>query len=170
MFLDPALADYDVLVQKCKAAGKTMVVECEGDTLVRDTATYLKLFEHYGNSPHLKANLDLANFIGHAGDFTRDDFDRLLPHVEYFHVKDRAPSKSFLRKLPVIGKNFKMKSAVFGEGTIPWRRVLPWFVEAGFDGPLSVEPHVHGDTKFEDARRCVQNLKKLLVELNITFE
>lgn len=163
------LADYEILIDKCKRAGKIMVVECEGDTLVRDAATYRKLFDHF-DSPHLKANLDLANFTGHAGDFTREDFDLLAGDVAYFHVKDRVASKSVLGKLPVIGQFFRSKPAVFGEGDVPWRRVLPWFIERGYDGMLSVEPHVHGKDKFEKAVACVKNLKRMLDELGIPWQ
>jgi len=161
--------DYARLLEKCEAAKKVMVVECEGDTLVGDTATYLRLFDHF-KSPSLKANLDLANFMGHANAFTRDDFEKLFPHVEYFHVKDRIFRKKGLLTKGILKKLFGGKAAVFGTGMVPWKEVLPWFVEKGFDGILSVEPHVHGDDKFGDAAKCVHNLIATLKELKIGFE
>jgi sugar phosphate isomerase/epimerase len=161
--------DYTKLVDKCKAAGCTMVVECEGDTLVGDTATYLRLFEHF-NSPHLMANLDLANFISHTNAFTRDDFDKLFPHVAYFHVKDRVFRTKGLLTKGILKKLFGGKGAIFGTGMVPWKEVLPWFVEKGFDGILSVEPHVHGDDKFGDAAKCVSALIAMLKDLKIDYE
>ncbi|MBN2151096.1 MAG: sugar phosphate isomerase/epimerase [Candidatus Lokiarchaeota archaeon] len=161
--------DYAELVEKCEAAGKVMVVECEGDTLVGDTATYLRLFDRF-KSPSLKANLDLANFIGHANAFTRDDFNKLFPHVEYFHVKDRVFRTKGLLTKGILKKLFGGKAAVFGTGMVPWREVLPWFVEKGFSGFLSVEPHVHGDDKFADATKCVHNLVAMLDDLKIAHE
>ncbi len=161
--------DYAALVAKCKAAGCTMVLECEGDTLVGDTVSYLRLFEHF-NSPHLKANLDLANFVGHTGSFTRDDFENLFPHVEYFHVKDRVFRTKGLLTKGILKKLFGGKAAIFGTGMVPWKEVLPWFVEKGFDSILSVEPHVHGDDKFNDAAKCVHNLVAMLKDLGIPYE
>jgi sugar phosphate isomerase/epimerase len=160
--------DYTKLVEKCKAADKTMVVECEGDTLVGDTAAYLRLFEHI-NSPHLMANLDLANFIGHTRSFTHDDFEKLFPHVPYFHVKDRVFRTKGLLTKGILKKLFGGKGAVFGTGMVPWKQVLPWFVEKGFDGILSVEPHVHSEDKFGDAAKCVHNLISMLKELGIAY-
>ncbi|MHA1794083.1 MAG: sugar phosphate isomerase/epimerase family protein [Promethearchaeota archaeon] len=162
--------DYEILVNKCKSGKKTMVVECEGDTLVGTTSDYIKLFNHF-KSPHLKANLDLANFVGHVGSFSRvDDFEKLKEHVEYFHVKDRLFKKSALKKLPLIGQFFGDKSAIFGEGNVPWREVIPWFIDSGFDGVFSIEPHVHGKGRFEKGRKCIQNLKSLLDELKVNYE
>ena len=147
------IADYKVLASKCETEKKTLVIECEGDTFIQDTRTYLKLFNEV-NSPYVKANLDLSNFVSHVGDFTRDDFEALKEHVEYFHVKDRKGNMG----------------SVFGEGDIPWKKVLPWFIDAGYDGFLSVEPHVHGRDKFNRAKQCVLNLKQMLEELGIEYE
>jgi sugar phosphate isomerase/epimerase len=79
--------------------------------------------------------------------------------VPYFHVKDRK------KVFP-----FRTGSAIFGEGYIPWKQVLPWFAEKGFNGYLSIEPHVHGENRFEKGRQCAKNLQNLLSELHIPFE
>lgn len=155
---DKIIQDYQSFIPKLKDANKTMVVECEPDTVLATVNDYLKLFDAL-NSPHVQANLDLANLIGGQKKFPQSDFDRLYAHVPYFHVKDRA--KKFL---------FGMGSAVFSKGVIPWKTVLPWFASKGFAGYLSVEPHVHGENRFELGRQCVQNLQKVLTELGIAFE
>jgi sugar phosphate isomerase/epimerase len=151
---------YATIIEKCKKANKTMVVEVEGDTYVRTIDDYLKLFTHF-NSPHLQANFDFANLHSAQRIFTRADFDRFYQFVPYFHVKDR--------KLPKF-KFLPSKGAVFGEGNIEWKQILPWFAEKQFSGFLSIEPHVHGAERFELGRKCVKNLQKLLKELNIAFE
>jgi sugar phosphate isomerase/epimerase len=167
-FWDMLFQDYNGLVEKCQAEDCTMVVECEDDTLVHDTKTYLRLFDYF-NSPHLAANLDLANFISYANVFTEEDFTQLKDHVAYFHCKDRILSKGIMSK-GILRRIFHGKGAVFCTGDVPWKQVLPWFVDAGFDGILSVEPHVHGANQFEDAKQCVAGLQKLLGELNIEYE
>jgi sugar phosphate isomerase/epimerase len=154
------IKDYAMINEKCRKANVTMVVECEGDTLIATIQDYLRLFTTI-NSPHVRANFDLANLHSKQKEFTRADFEQIAPYVPYFHVKDRKMPK--WRILPA-------KGAVFGEGNIPWPRILPWFAQFGFDGFLSVEPHVHGPDRMELGRRCVQNLQKLLRDLNFEFE
>lgn len=164
------LSDYKVLIEKCKAANKTMVVECEGDTVVATIDDYMRLFEHF-NSPHLKANFDLANMYSAQPTFTKDDFNRIKKHVEYFHVKDKTMRNFIPSAMPKLIKQlFGSKPRVFGKGDVPWRKVLPAFAKAGFDGFLSVEPHVHGRTKCEKCKQCVINLQDMLTELDIEFE
>lgn len=150
------LADYEEFLPKLKAKNKTMVIECEPDTLIATVQDYLKIFKYF-DSPHIAANLDLANLHGGQKSFSRADFEAIFPYVKYFHVKDRR------KKL--IGAT----GAIFGEGFIPWSSVLPWFAEKGFDGYLSVEPHVHGENRFEKGVQCVRNLQNLLKLLKIAF-
>lgn len=150
--------DYEQFLPKLKASGKSVVVECEPDTLIATVSDYLKLFQHF-ESPHIQANFDMANLFGAQNHFTSEEFEQFYKYVPYFHVKDRK--KVFLHRT---------KGAIFGEGYIPWRQVLPWFAEKRFNGFLSIEPHVHGEDKFEKGRQCAKNLQKLLMELNIPFE
>ena len=91
--------------------------------------------------------------------FTHQDFDKIFPYVPYFHVKDRK-----------IRRIFGSSGAIFSQGSIPWKEALPWFVEKGFEGVLSVEPHVGGKNKFEKGRKCVENLQHLLMDLQIPYE
>ncbi|MFX0103463.1 MAG: sugar phosphate isomerase/epimerase family protein [Candidatus Hodarchaeota archaeon] len=164
------LSDYEAIIPKCKAANKTMVVECEGDTVVATIDDYMRLFEHF-NSPHLKANFDLANLYGAQSTFSKEDFNRIKKHVEYFHVKDRTLRNCIPKALPkLLRQLLGSKPRVFGTGDVPWKKVLPAFAKAGFDGFLSVEPHVHGRTKYQKCKQCVINLQKMLTELNIEFE
>ena len=153
-------SDYRNMVEKCEKAQKTMVVEVEGDTYIQTIDDYLRLFTTV-NSPYLKANFDFANLHTAQKVFTRADFERFYPFVPYFHVKDR--------KLPKL-KFLPSKGAVFGEGQIEWREILPWFAEKQFSGFLSIEPHVHGANRFELGRNCVKNLQKTLKDLKIAYE
>lgn len=149
--------DYQELLKPVAEAGKQMVVECEGDTYIGSVDEYLRLFQRV-KSESLKANFDLCNLYSHVHKFDEHDAERMKPYVEYFHVKDR-------KKVFLLGS----KPAVFGTGSVPWRMALKKFYEMGFDGVLSVEPHVHGKNRFELGRMCVKNLQALLKELNIPF-
>ncbi len=150
--------DYAAILPKLQAGGVTCVVECEPDTFAGTVDQYLRLLQHF-ESPHIRANLDLANLLGAQKHFTETDFQKLYPYVAYFHVKDRRKKRPWGRT-----------GAVFNEGDVPWLQVLPWFAKTGFDGYLSVEPHVHGADRFEMGRRCVRNLQKMLSDLNLPFE
>lgn len=155
---DRLFNDYEGFLPKLKVADKSVVVECEPDTLIATVSDYLKFFNHF-KSPHIQANFDMANLFGAQNHFDKEEFEQLYKYVPYFHVKDRR--KAFL---------FRTKGAIFGEGFIPWRQVLPWFAEKGFNGFLSIEPHVHGEDRFEKGRQCAKNLQNLLMELKIPFE
>ncbi len=161
---DKMLQVYAGFLPKLQVADKTVVVECDGGQYMGTVAEHLRLMDHF-DSPHIKVNLDLANLHGAQSVVTRADFDALRPHVPYFHVKDRRIRTGF-KKFLFGGSG----PAVFGEGNIPWRQVLGWCAETGFDGFLSVEPHVHGKDRFELGRQCVQNLQKVLGNLGIPFE
>ncbi len=150
--------DYETFLPKLQASGTTCVIECEPDTFAGTVDQYLRLLQHF-ESPHIRANLDLANLLGAQKSFSEADFQKIFPYVAYFHVKDRRKKRPWGRT-----------GAVFNEGDVPWRQVLPWFAKAGFGGFLSVEPHVHGEDRFELGRRCVRNLQQLLRDLNIPFE
>ena len=154
---------YGDFIKKLQPAGKTAIVECDGGQYVATIEDHLKLFEHF-NSPHVMANFDLAN-LSHNQQFTRDLFEKFYKWVPYFHVKDRKINTG-IKKLLFGGSG----PAVFSEGSVPWRTVLPWFAEKGCECFLSVEPHVHGTDKLELGRQCVKNLQKTLNELNIAYE
>jgi sugar phosphate isomerase/epimerase len=161
-YWDIMIKIYKDFVLKLKPANKTMVIEADGGQYIGTIDDYMKLLTSV-NSEHVQANFDMANLY-HMQEFTREEFERFYKYVPYFHVKDRKLNTGIKKFL--FGGN---KPALTGEGNIPWRQVLPWFAEKGFDGFLSVEPHVGGD-RFTKGRQCVKNLQKMLKELNIDFE
>lgn len=165
---DKMLAVYAGFLPKLEAAGKSVVIECDGGQYMGTIAEHLRLMEHFA-SPHIRVNLDLANLLaareGAARTtFTRAEFDQLRPHVAYFHVKDRRFHHGIKKFL--LGGN---RPAVFDEGSVPWRHVLQWCAATSFTGFLSVEPHLHGKRRFERSRQCVRNLQRALTELAIPF-
>ena len=153
---------YAKFLPKLKEAGVTMCIEGDGGQYCGTVEEHLRLFEHF-NSPHIAANFDMANMY-HVQEFHREDFEQFQKWVPYFHVKDRKIRTGW-KKILFGGT----KPALTGEGNIPWRKVLPWFAEIGFDGFLSVEPHIGGN-RFENGRKCVQNLQKILQDLGIDYE
>ena len=92
-----------------------------------DPARMLALVEAVG-SPAFRLLLDIANFGGpDAGERAWRAYQAIKPHMAYVHLKDRAADGSF---------------AWFGEGVIPVRRLLAAMAADGYDGVLSMEPHL----------------------------
>ncbi len=153
------LESYEKFLNKLEKCNKTAVIECEGDTLIRDIDSYMQLFKHFKSPDKLRANLDLANLLSTQDSLSRTDFETILPYLKYLHVKDKTRRKILWNK-----------PQVFGNGDIPWVKTFKWLKDANWNGTISVEPHVHGKNKFELGRQCVRNLKSLLHDLGIKIE
>ena len=79
------------------------------------------------NSPALKLVFDTGNTVWHDQD-TWDYYSRVKSHIVYVHVKDRRASD---------------KQAVYpGEGQGEVRRIIADLISRGYDGGLSIEPHL----------------------------
>ena len=79
----------------------------------------------YGD--HFKAIFDFANFV-QAGQDTQEAFGLLRPFIAYVHVKD------------ALAENGNVVPAGMGDGHVA--EILAELAGAGFDGFLSIEPHL----------------------------
>ena len=96
------------------------------------------------NSPHLRAVHDTANFV-HAGETPYPDgYEAVKPWLEYLHIKDRT-------------RDGVTKPAGEGDGRFP--DLLARLRADGFDGYLSLEPHLGGGPDlFRVAARALKGL------------
>ncbi|RYG38305.1 sugar phosphate isomerase/epimerase [bacterium] len=92
-----------------------------------------KLFETLG-SEYFKAAFDFANTVLIGYRPMKDWFPWLLPYLDTLHIKDA-----------VEGEN-KVVPAGEGEGEI--EETLRWLYAQGWDGPLTLEPHLQDAGKF----------------------
>ena len=76
---------------------------------------------------HFKAIFDFANFV-QAGQDTKEAFELLKPYVVYIHVKD------------AIAETGCVVPAGMGDGHVA--EILAGLERSGFDGFLSIEPHM----------------------------
>ena len=76
---------------------------------------------------NFKAVFDPANFV-QSGENTKEAFDVLKPYIEYMHIKDA--------KL----KDGSVVPSGFGDGNVEY--ILGELLSEGFDGFLSLEPHL----------------------------
>lgn len=76
---------------------------------------------------HFKAIFDFANFV-QAGQDTLEAYEMLKPYIAYIHVKD------------ALAENGAVVPAGMGDGHVA--EILKKLSAAGFDGFLSIEPHL----------------------------
>ena len=76
---------------------------------------------------HFRAIFDFANFV-QAGQDTLEAYEMLKPYIAYIHVKD------------ALAENGAVVPAGMGDGHVA--EILKKLSAAGFDGFLSIEPHL----------------------------
>ena len=87
--------------------------------------------EFYGE--HFKAVFDFANFVQCNQD-TREAYQLLKPYISYIHIKDAKAESGIV--VP----------AGYGDGNV--EEILKSFLEEGYEGFLSLEPHLTDFTGF----------------------
>ncbi|MCP8970512.1 sugar phosphate isomerase/epimerase family protein [Ectobacillus ponti] len=102
-------------------------------------------------SPYLKGIFDFANFV-QCGEDTQDCYNLLRDEIVYIHIKDAVTTDS---QNVVCGT---------GEGKIP--EVLAQFIASGYEGFLTLEPHLVlfdslKDLELEDPADIIKDNKGL---------
>jgi sugar phosphate isomerase/epimerase len=112
-------------------------------------------------SPALRATFDAANFV-QCGVRPHDEaYPLLRPYLVYLQVKD------------ALAATGEVVPAGQGDGQVP--ETLAALRDSGFDGYISLEPHLAAAGRFggfsgpEGFRRAAQALKALLSELSIAW-
>jgi sugar phosphate isomerase/epimerase len=80
------------------------------------------------NSPHLRIVFDTGNFSAY-GYRSLDYYLKVKPFISYIHIKDSKNSKEEIYTFP-------------GEGDGDVREILIDLFKSGYDGGLSIEPHM----------------------------
>lgn len=110
------------------------------------------------NSPNLRFNFDPANFVIENEKPYSDCYPLLERHIEYVHIKDAKFAK-------------EMTITPAGEGDGEVELVLKALKKRGYDGFLSLEPHLSSAGQFsgfsgpENFRIAANALKKILSRL-----
>lgn len=136
--------------------GIILTVENEYDCNV-GTAEELGRLLRDVNSPHLRANWDLANAammgeIPFPGGY--HELEGLIAHV---HVKD-------VKRDPVTGH---LTWAPVGSGIIDWRGQLMALKDAQYTGTMSIETHFRPNgNALENVRASIEGLLKILHEVS----
>jgi sugar phosphate isomerase/epimerase len=112
-------------------------------------------------SPALRATFDAANFVQCGVHPHRQGYGLLRPYLVYLQVKD------------ALAATGEVVPAGQGDGQV--RETLTALRDSGFDGYMSLEPHLATEGRFggfsgpDDFRRAAQALKALLGDLSIPW-
>ncbi len=146
------------MVDAAAAAGLTLLHENESHIYGDVPTRCVDLLETMG-SPALRAAFDPGNFVQVGVDPLRDAWPLLAPYVEYFHIKDAVASSR------------QVVPAGYGDGGI--EEILRQAMASGFDGFLSLEPHLkaddplHGGTGPERFAKAVLALRTVLDKIGV---
>lgn len=102
-----------------------------------------ELMDAYAGA-HFKAIFDFANFV-QAGQDTLAAYELLKEHIAYIHVKD------------ALSENGQVVPAGYGDGNVAV--ILRKLFERGFDGFLSLEPHLFDFTGFAGLERGTSKIE-----------
>ncbi len=156
---DPATWRDEVLyrlrefTRRASAARLILLHENERDIYGDTIARCVDLLQSIDN-PHFQAILDPANFIQCGQTPYPDAYEQVHPWLRYVHVKDALPDGSVVAA---------------GEGAARWPELLQRLRQDGYDGFLSLEPHLaaagqfrgfSGPDLFRRASQALQNLLK----------
>lgn len=148
--------------ERAEANGVTLVHENERD-IYGDTPERCRDIIETIDSPNLRALFDPANFVVDGIEVYPTAYDELADYVEYVHVKDAR-----------FADDIEIEPA--GEGDADVREVIKALDADGYDGFLSLEPHLaHAGQKGgfsgpEAFRTAVRALQDVLSEADISAE
>lgn len=121
-------------VDYAKSNGVVLLHENEKGIYGEQAPECYKLMEtFYGD--HFKAIFDFANFV-QCKQNTLQAYELLKPFIAYVHVKD------------AIWESGRVVPAGYGDGNVS--TILKNLYDCGFDGYLSLEPHLFNFTGFDD--------------------
>lgn len=106
------------------------------------------------NSPYLKVNFDIGNFLSSGGEDPLLAAEKLYPYIDHIHAKD------------LVKKGDKYVSCITGEGIVPIKECLALFAEKGFDGYVSLEYEAWETCEsMAGVPKSIEYLKKVLKEI-----
>jgi sugar phosphate isomerase/epimerase len=131
---DDAVSRLRELTQHAESLGIVLSLEMYEDTFLGDAASTLRLLEAI-DSPWIGVNPDVANLIRlhRPIDSWRDLFEQLLPHTNFWHVKN------YTRDEDVANGMFTAVPAHLDVGLIDYRWAFEVAIEGGFQGVICME-------------------------------
>lgn len=154
-----SLKSLSAMAKAAEECGTTLVMEGGHNTVGGLGETSERLFKEV-NSPALRCAFDAAAFIGEGDKPYENCLGRLMPYIEYVHIKD--------------GRYGDSQKYVVGEGDAQYEKIFNAIKDK--DLIFSLEPHLQyagakrgfsGEEEFCRAYRAlISMLKKLNIEYN----
>lgn len=135
IYRDEVMARLAKFVEVNKGSGITLLHENEKDIYGEKAARCLDLIESLG-SDKLKLVFDPANFIQAQEETWPYAWNMLKPYVVYMHIKD------------AVAADGHVVPAGYGDGHL--REILSDLWNSGYEGFLSLEPHLRNFQGFAD--------------------
>jgi 3-dehydroshikimate dehydratase len=151
-YRDEVLRRLREMTARAHAAGVILLHENEKDIYGDTIARCVDLLQSCADT-HLRAVFDPANFIQCGQTPYPDAYEALRPWLQYVHVKDARPDGSVVAA---------------GDGVAHWPELLQRLRADGYDGFLSLEPHLalagqyQGFSGSDLFRRASQALQHML--------
>jgi sugar phosphate isomerase/epimerase len=140
---DTVLREMAFCAREAERAGLRLLVENERGIYGDLPERCLDVVQAVG-SPALRLLFDPANFIQCGAVPYPDAWELLRPHVAYVHVKDARRADG------------QVTPAGEGDGRLP--EFLRALAASGYDGFLSLEPHLRGEDRMERAVRALRGV------------
>ncbi len=132
---------------RAQADGLLLRIEPEPVCAVDTGAAAATLIQRAG-SPALRINYDAGNVAWTTGRDPIGEFDCVAPYITNVHIKDMRPGPEWLPA---------------GEGIIDYQAHFDALARIGYNGPISLEPHMDGSAA--TIRRCRDAVLKLAANL-----
>ncbi len=136
-YRDRVFERIGMFVDEAVAGDVVFLHENEKDIYGEKAPECLDLMKNFA-CDHFKAIFDFANFV-QAGQDTLEAYEMLKDHIAYIHVKDARS-----------GSGTVVPSG-YGDGHV--EEILKDLFDGGFDGYLSIEPHLFGFKGFASLER-----------------
>lgn len=110
-------------------------------------------------SPAVTALFDIGNTISHRLD-TLEFYEKIKPYIRYVHVKDAKKDRM---------DDHRSKFCLPGEGDAQLRPILADLLRNGYDGVISIEPHIASIIHLEDAEEDPEHMRQSYLEYGQAF-
>lgn len=154
-YRDEVMQRLQTMADLAQGEGITLLHENES-RIYGDTAERCKDIIDTVDSPCLRAIFDPSNFIQVGQRPYKTCLPILKDDIAYFHIKDATRSTG------------EIKPAGEGDGQIA--RILSEMIAEGFEGFLSLEPHLKMDDKKAAFHIVATALKKMLREIGVEYD
>lgn len=153
--IDMIVESVGKCVDHAKAKDVTLVME-NHNGIPSSSGDLLKILQLV-DSPYLKVNFDIGNFLTGSGESPLDAVEKLYPYVDLIHIKDMTKA---------VGGQNKYSNSITGEGIVPVKECLKIFKQKGYNSYASLEYEAwEVADSMVGVKKSIEYLKKVWKEI-----